>query len=65
MSKDGSKCLTRCDTGANPCRNGGTCLPNFAVANSSANFRCSCPLNYVGTLCETRLSTCNISNPCE
>lgn len=65
LSKDGKKCTTRCDTAPNPCRNGGTCLPNFAVANASANFNCSCPLNVVGGLCETRLSTCNVSNPCE
>ncbi|WIA13968.1 hypothetical protein OEZ85_002536 [Tetradesmus obliquus] len=64
LSKDGKKCTTRCDTAPNPCRNGGTCLPNFVVANASANFNCSCPLNVVGGLCETRLSTCNVSNPC-
>ncbi|RZF39688.1 hypothetical protein LSTR_LSTR013176 [Laodelphax striatellus] len=42
----------------NPCNNGGSCQPTFAN-----RFQCLCPLQFVGTTCETERDPCN-PNPC-
>ena len=46
-----------------PCKNGGTCQPDYRDLDGSGNFTCSCQQEYKGTLCEDDVDECLLS-PC-
>lgn len=50
--------VNECDANPSLCRNGGTCV------NEVGGYRCRCPPEYVGELCESRYLPCNPS-PCQ
>lgn len=54
--KNCSEEINECDS--SPCVNNGTC--NDLIAD----FNCTCPANYTGKTCDTKISSCAPNNPC-
>ncbi|XP_028411917.1 neurogenic locus notch homolog protein 2-like [Dendronephthya gigantea] len=47
-----------------PCKNSGECKPDYRFLDGAGKFRCSCPAEYTGNLCEIDVNECVVSQPC-